>query len=122
MKRYADTIEYGLLKKYAQENRNNMTLGEKALWEAIRGNYMGVKFLRQFIFGGYIVDFVCLEKRIVIEVDGAYHCEPKQLISDLERQTWLEKQGFHVIRFTNEETEFDLDKVLVKLNQVIQQG
>jgi very-short-patch-repair endonuclease len=122
MKKYADTIEYGLLKKYAQENRTNMTIGERALWEVLRGKTLGVKFLRQFIIGEYIVDFACLEKRIVIEVDGGYHCEPKQLESDVQRQTWLEKQGYRVIRFTNEETEFELNKVLVKLNQVIQRG
>ena len=99
-----------------------MTIGERALWEVLRGKTLGVKFLRQFIIGEYIVDFACLEKRIVIEVDGGYHCEPKQLESDVQRQTWLEKQGYRVIRFTNEETEFELNKVLLKLNQVIQQG
>ena len=72
---------------------------------ALRMGYMflGYKFRRQHIIGDYIVDFVCLEKMLVIEIDGEYHNEWEQQINDEERTEWLHKRGFNVIRFTNAE-------------------
>ena len=104
----ADPILYSLLRQYARDNRKNMTLGESLLWEAIRQNGLGVKFLRQHVIGG-------LEHQLVIEVDGGYHSEPRQQESDVIRQAWLEYHGFTVLRFTNEQVEFDLPTVLATI-------
>ena len=71
-----------------------------------------MSFLRQYIIGDYITDFACLEPKLVIEVDGGYHSEPRQVEDDAIRQEWLERQGFKVIRFTNEEVEFDIDNTI----------
>ena len=108
----ADPCEYGMLKAYARENRKNMTQSESILWSMIRGKALGVTFLRQYIIGDYITDFACLEPKLVIEVDGGYHSEPRQVEDDAIRQDWLEHQGFKVIRFTNEDVECDIDNTI----------
>lgn len=72
---------------------------------------MGVEFLRQHIIGDYIVDFVSREEGLVIEVDGGYHSEPRQQEDDKVREEELEKMGYHIIRFTNEEVLNDIEKV-----------
>ena len=108
----ADPVFYGMLKMYARENRKNMTDAEASLWDAIKDRALGVKFLRQHIIGQYIVDFVSLEKALVIEVDGGYHSEPHQIEDDQERQRWLEQHGFRVIRFTNEEVVFNIKSTI----------
>lgn len=121
MARYmnADPMEYGLLKAYARENRKNMTQSESILWSKIRGKALGVTFLRQYIIGDYITDFACLEPKLVIEVDGGYHSEPRQVDDDAIRQDWLEHQGFKVIRFTNEEVERDIDNTVNKIKTAL---
>ena len=102
---------YGILKAYARENRRNATLAENVLWNELRNNNMGVEFLRQHIIGDYIVDFVSREEGLVIEVDGGYHSEPRQQEDDKVREEVLEKMGYHIIRFTNEEVLNDIEKV-----------
>ena len=69
----ASPNSYGLLKAYAKENRRNTTLAEDILWDRLRKNALGIKFLRQYIIGDYIVDFVSKHDGLVIEVDGGYH-------------------------------------------------
>ena len=102
---YASPDRYGLLKEYARENRNNMTLGEKALWSSLRHKFLGHRFYRQYIIADYIVDFLCHEGGVIIEVDGGYHSEPRQAEDDELRTQRLEQLGFHVLRFSNEETK-----------------
>ena len=118
MARYknADPMEYGLLKAYARENRKNQTEAESILWSLIKRKSLGVTFLRQYIIGDYITDFACLEPKLVIEVDGGYHSEPRQAEDDAIRQEWLEKQGFKVIRFTNAEVECDIENTINKIS------
>lgn len=74
-------------------------------------------FKRQHIIGEFIADFVCIPRRLIIEVDGGYHQIPDKQISDMERQEWLYMQGFDVIRFTNEEIIGDIDSVLETIEQ-----
>ena len=74
---------------------------------------MGVKFLRQYIIGDYIVDFVSLECSLVVEVDGAYHAERQQMENDAIRSMELGKMGFKVIRFTNEEVLYRLRETIM---------
>ncbi len=71
----ANPDRYELLKTFAKENRQFMTEAERALWMRLRGNALGHKFLRQHIIGDYIVDFLCRDAQVVIEVDGGYHKE-----------------------------------------------
>ena len=71
----ANPDRYELLKTFAMENRQFMTEAERALWMRLRGNALGHKFLRQHIIGDYIVDFLCRDAQVVIEVDGGYHKE-----------------------------------------------
>ena len=115
----ANPMEYALLKAYARENRKNQTDAESILWNHIRGKSLGVIFLRQYIIGDYIADFACLEPKLVIEVDGGYHSEPRQAEDDTMRQEWLEKQGFKVIRFTNAEIECDIDNIINKIRMTL---
>ena len=87
-------------KSQVRELRKHLTETERASWKHLRlRQFKGYKFRRQQPIGKYIVDFACLEKRLIIEVDGGQHSE--QTAYDLERDTWLESQGFSVLRFWN---------------------
>ena len=99
----SDPSYYGLLKVYASENKKYQTEAEKMLWLHLRGNKLGLHFRRQHIIGCYIADFVCLKKKIIIEVDGGYHPQPAQAIKDYYRTEQLESLGFKVLRFKNED-------------------
>ncbi|MGB3155834.1 MAG: amidohydrolase family protein, partial [Chitinophagaceae bacterium] len=104
---------YGLLKKYVKEHRENPTHTENVLWHLLRGRQLdGYKFRRQHIIGSYIADFVCLTKKLIIEVDGLIHQIPENKNSDAERTVDLNRLGFDVIRFTNEEVSADTNTVL----------
>ena len=122
----ADPALYELLKEYSREMRNNPTDAERAAWSVLSDNNLGYKFRRQHIIGDYIVDFVCLEKMFVIEIDGEYHNEWEQQINDEERTEWLHKRGFHVLRFTNSEVIADptlfAQKVKSALNSPLPTG
>jgi very-short-patch-repair endonuclease len=113
----ASPDRYGILKSFARENRKNATVAENVLWDCLRKNYFGVKFLRQHIIGDYIVDFVSREGGLIIEVDGGYHSEPKQLTDDELREKALEEMGYHVIRFTNEEVLYNIKCVIEKIEE-----
>ena len=102
--------------------RKEATFAERLLWEALRNRRCnGFKFRRQHpiyigIQNGWktyvIADFCCLNKKMIIEVDGSYHCETDQSTYDQHRSTKLKELGYQVIRFTNEEVEYDMMKVL----------
>lgn len=112
----ASPDRYQLLKQFARDNRNHATNAEKVLWSAIRGRQIaGKKFLRQHVVGDYIADFICEESGLIIEVDGGYHSEPRQLEDDNIRTARLEEMGFHVIRFTNDEVLFDYERVIEEI-------
>lgn len=69
-----------------------MTAAEKKLWSKVRNKQLGVKFRREQLIGRYVVDFVCFEKRLIIEVDGGEHFESER---DKIRDRWLPGQGGH---------------------------
>ena len=115
----ADPILYGLLKDFATENRQKATDAEVALWNCLRDDQLGHKFRRQHIIDKYIADFVCLEKQLVIEVDGAYHAEIGQIEYDKDRTTRLNELGFKVIRLTNEEVITNLEESLAKIKKTL---
>ena len=113
--RSASPDRYALLKDFARENRRNMTLAESVLWEELRTLDVGTRFNRQYIIGDYIVDFVCIEKKLVVEVDGGYHSEYEQIKKDELRTERLNEMGFNVIRFSNEEI---LENILGVINKI----
>jgi 5-methyltetrahydrofolate--homocysteine methyltransferase len=108
----ADPILYMRLKAYSKEMRKFATEAESILWEYLRAKQLGKTFKRQHIIGDYIADFVCLESGLIVELDGGYHQLPEQQINDELRTEWLEKHGFRVIRFKNEELLTNIDHCL----------
>ncbi|MBO5740597.1 MAG: endonuclease domain-containing protein [Bacteroidaceae bacterium] len=108
----ASPDRYRLLKGFALENRKNQTLAEQVLWNHIRAEQLDVKVLRQHIIGDYIVDFLIPDVSLIIEVDGLYHAKCRQMQEDEQREETLNRMGYRVIRFTNEEVLYDTDNVL----------
>jgi adenine-specific DNA-methyltransferase len=97
-------------KTRARELRKNPTDAEKALWKHLRLRQLGgYKFRRQQPLGPYIVDFVCSEKRLIVELDGGQHAE--QVAYDEARTAWLEAQGFRILRFWNNDVLKEIDAV-----------
>jgi len=89
-----------LIRTRARALRKNPTEAERALWNHLRfWQVDGYKFRRQQPLGKYIVDFVCLEKSLIVEVDGGHHAD--QIEYDSERDAWLQAQGFSILRFWN---------------------
>ena len=78
------------------------------------------KFRRQQSLGPYIADFVCLEKRLIIEIDGGQHAG--QVVSDAERTAWLEGHGFRVLRFWNHDVLKDIEAVVDVIRRALLQG
>ena len=92
--------------------RKKPTEAESVLWNYLSDNKMGAHFRRQHPVYNYIPDFVCLSKKVIIEVDGGYHFEGDQPEKDEERTYFLNKEGYIVLRFTNEEVLCDIDNTL----------
>ena len=115
----ADPFLYGLLKSYARENRRNQTDAEEFLWRQLKRNALGVKFKRQLIILNYIADFACLEKSLIIEVDGGYHFRHDQMELDAYRTEELEKIGFKVIRFRNEDIIIEIEQILKTIQEYL---
>ena len=104
----------------ARALRKNLTGTERVLWRHIRQRQVGgYKFRRQQPLGRYIVDFVCLEKRLIVELDGGQHAE--QVLSDTARTAWLETQGFRVLRFWNNEVLSEIESVKEAIREALQQ-
>jgi very-short-patch-repair endonuclease len=88
-----------------------LTDAENYLWRHIRFRQIsGHKFRRQRPIGPYIVDFVCLEKKLVIELDGGQHNENQA--SDVKRDTWLRSEGYEILRFWNNDVLKNIDGVM----------
>jgi leucyl-tRNA synthetase len=112
-----DKETYRELHDRAVEMRKNPTEAEDILWQALRRDAIGYRFRRQWIIGRFIVDFVCIEKMLVIEVDGDIHDHQKE--RDEERTNFLEQSGFRVIRFKNEEIKNNIVNVLKEIHEVL---
>ncbi|OGS01907.1 MAG: hypothetical protein A3G41_00220 [Elusimicrobia bacterium RIFCSPLOWO2_12_FULL_59_9] len=85
----------------SRELRRSPTDAERVLWRRLRLRQAGTKFRRQAVIGRYIVDFVCFEKKLIIELDGGQHLKKRSY--DSNRTAWLQGQGFKLIRFWNHE-------------------
>ena len=101
----------------AKRMRKEPTEAEAALWELLRDKKLGDKFRRQHLIDDFIVDFVCLSKNLIIEVDGGYHNDLTQKEYDEQRTLFLNEKGFRVIRFTNEEVLGNTEAVLKEIKQ-----
>ena len=99
--------------KIARKLRNNPTEAEKKLWYFLRSYRIhGIKFRRQQPIGKYFVDFCCLDKKLIIELDGSQHLNSR---SDTIRDDWLKKEGFTVLRFWDNETLQNTEAVMEKI-------
>ena len=99
------------MKHRARRLRKNMTNAERLLWRRLRDRQLGgYKFRRQHPIGPFFVDFVCLEKKLVIEVDGGQHA--KNLEADVKRSDYFKEKGYRVLRFWNNEVLEESKSVL----------
>ena len=104
----------------AKKLRQDQTEAEKKLWLKLRNRQLGgVKFRRQQFIGPFIVDFACLEHKLIIEIDGGHHGQVINKERDNNRTSWLEQEGYHVIRFWNNDVIQNVDIVLEKIWEVL---
>ena len=106
-----------ILLQHAKNMRHNATEAEDALWQRLRNKNLDAKFRRQHLIKDYIVDFVNLDSKLVIEVDGGYHSTEEQIEFDTLRSEYLNFFGYKVIRFTNEEVLNNIEFVLEKIKE-----
>ena len=102
----------------ARDLRRHMTDAERALWRHLcRRQLCDYRFRRQSPIGPYIADFACLERRLVIEVDGGQHCDSA---SDQARDRYLRRAGFRVLRFWNHDVLGNIEGVVHVITQALQ--
>jgi very-short-patch-repair endonuclease len=89
------------------------------MWQQLRGGKLGHKIRRQHAIDVFIADFICIRKRVIIEIDGDYHLNPEQAQYDKQRTFILEQKGFNVLRFTNAEVEHELAAILSKIKALL---
>ena len=105
---------------FASQLRTNATEAEKRLWYFLRNRQLaGYKFRRQFPIPPYTADFVCLEQRLVIELDGGQHADA--VAYDATRSLFLEQQGFRILRFWNNDALGNTEAVLAKILHSLQE-
>ncbi|MFH1009956.1 MAG: endonuclease domain-containing protein [bacterium] len=105
----------------AQEMRKKPTPAERALWRAVRSGVLDATFRRQHPIGPYIVDLICLPKKLVIEVDGGGHVEPDQIQYDKARNQYLTERGFRVRRYFNHDVLRNLESVLKDIAEALKE-
>jgi len=104
-----DPYTFSLLKERSKEMRKNLTEAEKIIWEKLRKSQTKYRIRRQQIIDNYIVDFVCLPKKTIIEIDGPIHNFKKE--ADEKRTQYLKSVGYEILRFKNEEVLADPEKI-----------
>ena len=92
--------------------RKNMNDAERKLWSRLRSKQLGIKFRRQVPYGPYIIDFMSLELKLIIEVDGIQHNTEEGIQKDKKRDIFFNKEGFTVLRFSNSEVIDNIDGVI----------
>ena len=109
------------LKELARELRNNSTFAEVLLWNELKNKQMmGYDFHRQKPIMNYIVDFICVELKLVIEVDGVSHDSEEQLTKDMYRQTEIEALGLTFLRFDDDDIKTQIEAVVNYIKQYIE--
>jgi len=105
------TNQFILRKRVQRLLRSNMTLAERKLWQRLRGKQLyGWKFRRQHPYGVYVLDFVCIDAKLIVEVDGGQHVEQRQ--DDEIRDACLSAAGFQVLRFWNDQVMQEIEAVV----------
>ncbi|RYZ71811.1 MAG: endonuclease domain-containing protein [Lysobacteraceae bacterium] len=101
--------------------RQQQTDAELLIWQCLRGRRLHeCRFRRQHRVGPFYLDFVCLEIGLIVELDGSQHLEPEQMHADGLRTLYLQKMGYRVLRFWNDEVLRDTDLVLDEISRVVQ--
>ena len=104
----------------ARNLRKNATIQERRLWNLLKNRqFHNLKFKRQQPIGDYIVDFICKETKVIIEIDGGQHNELENIEYDKTRTEFLNGLGYKVIRFWNNDIYENINSVLLRLNQEI---
>ena len=110
----------GQKRQLARTLRRTMTDAEQQLWHYLRNRaFVGFKFRRQHPIGPYVADFACVERRLVVELDGSQHLESTR---DKCRDRWLESQGYRVLRFWNHEVFLEIDGVMEAVHSALMEG
>lgn len=104
---------------FARNLRKNQTIQERRVWNLLKNKNMSHKFRRQHSVGNYIVDFCCLEKGLVIELDGGQHNETGKIKEDIDREKFLIKNGYRILRFWNNDIDKNIDGVYQKILEVL---
>jgi phosphoribosylformylglycinamidine synthase subunit PurQ / glutaminase len=116
----SSTDQWKTLKPFARTMRHVPTPAEQQLWEHLRNRGLSAaKFRRQHAIDGFSVDFVCIEHKVIVELDGAIHDEPTQKVYDEARQEQIEEQGFRVLRFRNQQVFERLDEVIEAIKKAL---
>ena len=104
---------------FAKHLRRNQTSAEALIWEELRGRKCGgYKFRRQIPIGKYVVDFLCVAQKLIVEIDGPSHVDA--IDYDANRTRILESQGYHIMRLTNEDVYEDLDATIEAIWQSLE--
>ena len=103
----------------AQKLRREMTKEERHLWYDFLKTYP-LQFKRQYPIENYIVDFYCHKAKLVIELDGSQHCEPKEMKYDGRRTAFLEEKGLYVLRFSNMDVMRNFSGVCENIDRAVQ--
>ncbi|MDP2411205.1 MAG: endonuclease domain-containing protein [Pseudolabrys sp.] len=104
----------------ARKLRVSQTSAEARLWQALRARRLARwKFRRQHPIGRYVVDFITIEGKLVVEVDGVTHAAPTEISRDAARTEFLEAFGFHVVRVSNIDVYENLDGVLEMIDRTL---
>ena len=113
----SDNIINTKIRDLANANKKNLTKQEAVLWTHLKNKQLGIIFRRQYpIKNKYIVDFVCLNKKLIIELDGSQHVDNKK---DMERTAFLENLGFRVIRFWNRDVNKNVAGVVEEIKKYL---
>ena len=104
--------------KHARQLRKKMTPAEIKLWTYLRGKKFGIKFRKQHALGNYVVDFCCIKKKLVIELDGSQHLDQEDY--DEVRTEYLESLGYRVIRFWNNQVMNDINGVIKAISYALE--
>jgi leucyl-tRNA synthetase len=115
----ANKEKWKKLKEFARENRKDPTEAELMMWEALRGDQLGASFRRQHAIEDFIVDFVCLSQKLVVEIDGEIHDQPEQKEYDEARTQFLAELGYTELRFSNAEVIKERSLVIAKIKDAL---
>lgn len=106
---------------FGRKLRKNLTVWESKLWRHLEDKNLGVRFKRQVYIGGYLVDFCCPARKLVIEIDGGYHKTLTGKDNDQLKNTFLKREGYKVLRFWNSEIDKDINSVLERIIRMLKQ-